>query len=150
MEIYFDAQFDDLLTELVDEDKVFPTYMHFACFAASIGWRLDNVQIKTRGKSARDTVFTNNQTEGLIYLIGINKTNSMECLREENINQCWDHFQSAVNAGMNVINDWLHEFPLKDKSEVILLHMLSAAIEISNEQSTNNGVDINNIGDLLL
>jgi hypothetical protein len=50
---------------------------------------------------------------------------------------------------MNVINDWLHEFPLKDKSEVILLHMLSAATEISNEQSSNNALDISNIEDLL-
>lgn len=150
MEIYFDAQFDDLLTELIDQEKIFPTYMHFACFAATIGWRLDNVQIKTKGKSARDTVFLNKNADGLIYLVAINKTNNMECLREENIQQCWDLFQSAVNAGMNIINDWLHEFPLKDKSEVILVHMLNEAMEISKGLEDINHENVSDIRDILI
>ena len=149
MEIYFDAQFDDLLNELVDQEKIFPTYMHFACFAASIGWKLDNIQLKSKGKSARDSVFINNNSDGLIYLIGMKKTNNMECLREENIQHCWDLFQCAVNAGMTIINDWIHEFPLKDKSEVLLLHMLNEAMEIEKEKNIHNIADDHDIGDIL-
>lgn len=137
MDIFFDTKHDELIEEIVNKERVFNTLMELACFAATIGWDTSTEVIsKSRSKTAPERVFHSNEKSGLVYLIGVARKKSIECLRDENIS--WREFQISVDIGMMLLNQWCCEHPSKSKSEVILFKMLEKA-ELSLE---DNGSDI--------
>lgn len=146
MDIFFDSEYDDTLYELVEKDKVFGTLVEVACFAAVVGLDYDKISLINKGRTARGDIFYKDNSQGLVYLVGIYKTKGLDCLREENTS--WELFQKAVTSGMKIISSWFYEHPTKEKHEVILLHML----EVSQKIKELKGNDSHNeeISDLLL
>lgn len=139
-DIWFDARYDELISEIVDAERCFSSYADLACFAAAVGWKNGGAAISKKGKVAPHSVFVNskNSKEGLVYAISLIKSKDANSLREDNSEQCWKYFQDAVTCGMFIMEQWFYEYPSKGKKDVILSKMLEKAHSLKSVYSLND------------
>lgn len=145
MDIFFESRHDELVSSLVDEERCFSNNMELACFAATVGWKNGIVTLNKRGKSAPESVFENNHRDGLVYAIGLIKSKDANCFRDDNVKECWAHFQNAVTCGMLIMEQWFFEHSSRSKREVILLKMLEKINETFTSSQLSDDDEAKNV-----
>jgi len=111
--IFIDRKYSSICTKLVDDkiintgEKIFKTYMDLAVFAAMVAVNKGKAPLENAGPEIPESVFFNNNKEGLVYLIALLDTKDPHILKDDKM--CWKIFQDYVNAGMSEISGWLIE-----------------------------------------
>lgn len=112
---YFDSKYTNLCSKLADEkiiktgDKIFSTLLDLAVFAAIIAINKGRTQLEKNGNEIPDRIFTNNNKEGLVYMIALLETKDPYILKDDRA--CWKIFQEYANTGMSEISGWLTDNP---------------------------------------
>ncbi|TPE16802.1 hypothetical protein FJP62_08500 [Pantoea vagans] len=111
--IFIDRKYSSVCTKLVDDkvtntgERIFKTYMDLAIFAAMIAVNKGKTSLENNGPEIPESVFINNQKEGLVFLIALLDSKDPYILKDEKL--CWKIFQDYVNTGMSEISGWLIE-----------------------------------------
>ncbi|MGN8163828.1 hypothetical protein ACTJKZ_14840 [Pantoea sp. 22096] len=111
--IFIDRKYSSICTKLVDDkvintgEKIFKTYMDLAIFAAMVAVNKGKTPLENPGPEIPESVFFNNQKDGLVYLIALLDTKDPYILKDDKM--CWKIFQDYVNTGMSEISGWLIE-----------------------------------------
>lgn len=137
-QIWRDNKFTQLAERLVDKEtnecgqKIFLNYRELMVFAAMVGFHYGQFKaVVEKGFEIPQRVFESNDSDAYVYLCALQDQKSGEIFREKNDNECWKIFESYANAGLEIIDNWLLDFPGDiDGVETILNEMAKVAAKM--------------------
>src|SRR5690606_35499466 len=112
--VYIDSKYRPLVELLAvnpvsqTRKAVFDTNMDLYVFAAMVGSQdisSDSYEF-TKGNEIPDSVFRNNNFDGLIYLLALTDRKNADILRENSEPECWAISERYAFAGFEEINNW--------------------------------------------
>ncbi|MEZ8714743.1 hypothetical protein AB6D81_01980 [Vibrio splendidus] len=92
------------------ESVVFSTLKEFMVFAALVGYQLDEYQpiaAKTNTGTIQLDIYASTGLDAYIYLIALAKNPSLDILKDENLKDAIEIFESYCNAGLANIDNWV-------------------------------------------
>lgn len=115
--------------------KLFGTLAEVLVFAALLGkshGRKKAVQ-DPRANPVRFGIFENNNLDSYVYLLAISESGGFDLLKDENIDEAIENFESYAFGGLEIVSEWI-EASGKGLYESILEQMSLVATKISSEQ----------------
>lgn len=93
--------------------KIFTNIKDFMVFAALVGFEYDLFEeIDTKDKiSISLETYSNTDHDAYIYLLALHKTNSIDVLKNESLNDTVKIFEGYCNAGLIIIRSWVDKNP---------------------------------------
>lgn len=108
--VRIDESYMPIVDQVVKTSKLFDLNVKFAVVAALVGFENQKKATETnRGTKGEihARVFENNDYQGYVYLIAVADTGSPEILREGNDAEIYKIFEDYMNAGFEIISDWM-------------------------------------------
>ena len=112
--IYLPNDLRATVDELAGSGKPFPTNMELSIFAAMVGHSeslSEEVGTNNRGNEIPESIYKNNDRDGMVYLLALDETGDPDILREEKNLQAWKIFESYAAGGLRKIHEWMVNNP---------------------------------------
>lgn len=153
--VFFPVEYKGLVERLgpkgvtsLDGKTTFSSYMHLMVFAAFVGKRLVdselNIEMGGGTNEVGDHVFTNNNLDGVAYLLALHEKKSGDILREKHEVECWKVLERYAAQGIKEINEWMLDRPTDTTGvDTILARMkLEAEGILENDNSFVEPADV--------
>lgn len=153
--VYFPVEYKGLAEKLgpkgvvsPDGKTTFSSYMHLMVFSAFVGKRFGNTELAIEmgggTNEVGDHVFSNNNYDGVAYLLALHDKKTGDILREKHEVECWKVLERYAAHGMKEIHEWMLDRPTDTTGvDTILAKMkLEAEDIITNDNQFVEPTDI--------
>lgn len=121
---------------------IFPTMRELMCFAAVLGFELENKKpLDSTTMEIDGRTFENHhQSIDLIYLVALAHARDAEVLRDEEEEHCLNIFEEYAEGGFRAMTAWLAEHPTDDLGDDALLRALTRRGYLGEERGIDNAI----------